>query len=106
MISIDGYHHMEQFLRIKASIEKHYSKDKAEFVGISKAIKTETSEIKKIMENLLNQNQGYKCVVRKKQIEFYSLYVAASYLLCMREFGFHLDVVPEWSHKNLGKLKV
>ncbi len=34
--------------------------------------------------------------MRKKVIEFYSLGVAASYLLYMRDLGYHLDAIEEW----------
>ena len=38
-ISVDAYSNMEQFLRVKSQIEKHFSKDNTEFLGTSKIIK-------------------------------------------------------------------
>ena len=42
------------------------------------------------MESLLVKNEEHKNVMRKKVIEFYSLGVAASYLLYMRELGYEM----------------
>lgn len=47
------------------------------------------------MENLLQKREEHKHAMRKKVIEFYSLGVAASYLLYMRDLGYHLDAIQE-----------
>jgi hypothetical protein len=86
---------MEQFLRIIKSIESHFARENSEFIGISKSIKAEEHEVRRIMENLLQKREEHKHAMRKKVIEFYSLGVAASYLLYMRDLGYHLDAVQE-----------
>ncbi len=86
---------MEQFLRVIKSIEDHFAKDNVEFVGISKCIKADDPQARKIMETRLETREEHKHVMRKRAIEFYSLGVAASYLLYMRELGYHLEAIQE-----------
>ncbi len=86
---------MEQFLRIIKSVESHFARENSEFIGISKSIKAEEHEVRRIMENLLQKREEHKHAMRKRVIEFYSLGVAASYLLYMRDLGYHLDAVQE-----------
>ena len=86
---------MEQFLRVIKSIEDHFAKDNTEFIGISKCIKVDDPQVRKIIEKRLEDREGHKHVMRKKVIEFYSLGVAASYLLFMRELGYNLETIQE-----------
>jgi len=45
---------------------------------------------KKVAEAILKKNSKYKWVINKNVIEFYSLVVAASFYLRMRELGFEM----------------
>lgn len=48
---------MEQFLRVIKSIEDHFAKDNVEFVGISKCIKADDPQARKIMETRLETRE-------------------------------------------------
>lgn len=91
---------MEQFLRIIKSIEDHFAKENVELIGISKCFRTDETQARKIIESRLETREEHKHVMRKKAIEFYSLGVAASYLLYMRELGYHLEAIQEWVNKK------
>ncbi len=94
MVKVDAYSHMEQFLRVIEQIEKHFSKDGVQFLGVSKTIKLENSENRRVAEELLAKHK-HKYVINGKNLEFYSLIVAASYFLYMRQLGFRVEAVPE-----------
>lgn len=61
---------------------------------MSKIIKLENSENKRIVEDLLIKNK-HKYVINKRNLEFYSLIVAASYFLFMRNMGFRVEAIPD-----------
>lgn len=97
---------MEQFLRVKEQLEKHFEGLKVRFVGVSRVIRLESVENKRIVEEMLVRNK-HKYVINKRNLEFYSLIVAASYFLYMRNMGFRVEAIPDWSflqkHKALIK---
>jgi hypothetical protein len=59
---------MEQFLRVIKSIEDHFTKENTEFIGISKCIKVDDPQVRKIIETRLENREEHKHVMRKRVI--------------------------------------